>query len=73
MLYFWQQKGKEESVSKTGGNCMLDIPWVCLYAQMCPPTLYSRESFLLEVFVVLLKNTNKARKLSDPHVHGAVM
>lgn len=40
---------------------------------MHPQTLHSRKIFQVEMFVVLLRNTDKARKRSDQHMHGAVM
>lgn len=44
-----------------------------MYVQMNPQILHSRGIFLVEMFVGLLKNTDEARKLSDQHLHGAVM
>lgn len=40
---------------------------------MHPQTLHSRKIFLVEMLVVLLRNTDKARKLSDQHMLEAVM
>lgn len=64
--------GKEESVSKTIGVCVLDMPEACIHA-LTKLTFCRNKFSSRDICGAFFKNVSTESKQSDQHVPGGAM